>query len=76
MQGIEFEIDKGLTASQVHQPESWLVKLLMRFGVTDETTANFILGGLVGVLFGIMIFLYAGILGGDTNVPPSSLGHY
>ena len=68
MQGIEFETDQtSRVASTSHyvtpKKESMMVRLLAKVGIEDTITANFVLLGIVGLMFGITIFLYAGILG-------------
>lgn len=73
MQGIEFEEDKnyqGLKAQTLSTPaikQGFIMKLLEKAGVSDKSTANFILLGVAAIFFGITIYLYAGILG--ENVP-------
>lgn len=68
MQGIEFEEDKdyqGLKAKTFATPvakQGFIMKQLERMGIADKATANFILLGVAMVLFGVTIFLYAGIL--------------
>ena len=66
MQGIEFETDNTSSSTQknVFTPKtSILVQWLLKFGVKDTTTANYILLGTVGILLGATIFIYAGLLG-------------
>lgn len=71
MQGIEFEDDRtygGLSTKAqipVGKP-SWMLRMLYAMGISDKTTANFILLGVAMVLFGFAIFTYAGILGKST----------
>jgi len=65
MQGIEFETDNASSSKQrtmTTQKTPIMVQLLMKFGVKDTATANYILLGTAGIFLGITIFLYAGIL--------------
>lgn len=68
MQGIEFEEDKdyqGLKAKtfeNVSAKQGSIMKIMERIGFADKSTANLVLLGLVALLFGTAIFLYAGIL--------------
>ncbi len=68
MQGIEFEEDKdhqGLKAKTfetVSVKQGSIMRLMERIGFTDKSTANLVLLGIVALLFGAAIFLYAGIL--------------
>ncbi|MFZ2303539.1 MAG: hypothetical protein WAV98_01970 [Minisyncoccia bacterium] len=69
MQGIEFEEDKdyqGLlrakTLANTTSKQGFIMKFMEKIGFVDKTTANFVLLGLVAILFGITIFLYAEIL--------------
>lgn len=67
MQGIEFETDNASSSPQKNIPTektSAIVELLLRFGVKDTSTANYILLGTAGILLGATIFIYAGLLGG------------
>lgn len=72
MQGIEFEEDKnyqGLKTQTLSTPvakKGFLLKLLEKAGITDKSTANLILLSIAAIFFGITIYLYAGILGGNT----------
>ena len=66
MQGIEFETDNASSSPQKNIPTektSAMVELLLKFGVRDTSTANYILLGTAGILFGTTIFFYAGVLG-------------
>lgn len=69
MQGIEFEEDKNneIIRSEGQQTATVktgpIMKIVLKMGVSDATTANFILLGIVAVLLGITVFLYAGVLG-------------
>lgn len=64
MEGIEFETDQGSTTTYSTTPkQSGMLKLLGKVGINDATTASFILLGITAALFGVAIFLYAGILG-------------
>ena len=59
MQGIEFETDNASSSPQKNIPTektSAMVELLLKFGVRDTSTANYI-------LLGTTIFIYAGLLG-------------
>lgn len=73
MQGIEFEEDKnyqGLKVETLSAPSArggFIIKLLAKVGIEDKSTANIILLGIVAIFFGITIYIYAGVLGG--NVP-------
>ncbi|HBB44191.1 MAG: hypothetical protein UW27_C0011G0017 [Parcubacteria group bacterium GW2011_GWA1_44_13] len=78
MQGIEFEDDKdfqGLKASGLKvgtfevpvAKQGPFLKLLEKAGIDDKATGNFVILGIAAILFGIAMFLYAGILG--ENVP-------
>lgn len=68
MQGIEFEEDKNneIVRSEGQQTATVktgpIMKIVLKMGVSDATTANFILLGIVAVLLGITVFLYAGIM--------------
>jgi hypothetical protein len=65
MQGIEFETDNASSSPQKHIPAektSAMVELLLKFGVKDTAMANYILLGTAGILIGIAVFLYAGVL--------------
>lgn len=68
MQGIEFEEDKdyqGLKAKTIANApakQGFIMKTMERIGFADKSTANLVLLGLVALLFGTAIFLYAGIL--------------
>lgn len=66
MQGIEFETDNASSSSQKNIPTektSAMVELLLKFGVKDTSTANYILLGIAGILIGATIFIYAGLIG-------------
>jgi len=66
MQGIEFETDNASSSLQKNIPTektSAIVGLLLKFGVKDTSTANYILLGIAGILLGATIFIYAGLLG-------------
>lgn len=66
MQGIEFETDNASSSPQKNLPTektSAMVELLLKFGVRDTSTANYILLGTAGILLGTTIFIYAGLLG-------------
>lgn len=66
MQGIEFETDNASSSPQKNIPSqktSAMVELLLKFGVKDTSTANYILLGTAGILLGATIFIYAGLLG-------------
>lgn len=66
MQGIEFETDNTSSSTQKNtttQKTSMLVQWLLKFGVKDTTTANYILLGTAGIFLGATIFIYAGLLG-------------
>lgn len=70
MEGIEFETDQGSTATYSMTPKkSGMLKFLGKFGVEDTTTASFILLSVTAILFGVAIFLYAGILSNGSVVP-------
>lgn len=68
MQGIEFETDKSYTPSSYAQQGApaqqtpTMVRWLMRIGVVDISSANYILLGIAGLFLGVTIFLYAGAL--------------
>lgn len=65
MQGIEFETDNASSSSQKNissEKTSAMVELLLKFGVKDTSTANYILLGIAGIFLGISIFIYAGLL--------------
>mgnify|MGYP001613080673 CR=1 FL=1 len=74
MQGIEFEEDKnyqGLKAqalAPVMEKQGFIMKLVMKTGVTDRATVNLILLAVAAIFFGITIYLYAGILGNNAPV--------
>lgn len=76
MQGIEFEDDKNMSGLSMKAPQapaekqSFMMKLLEKVGIKDKATANFILLAIAVIFFAITIYLYAGILGGNT---PSKL---
>lgn len=67
MEGIQFEEDreysglKGRAVQGSAEKQSFMMWLLEKAGVEDKTTANFALLGVAVVLFGITLFLYAGI---------------
>lgn len=69
MQGIEFEAEKDDTASsssqhrEPFQRSSMMTQWLMRLGIVDVATANYILLGIAGLFFGIAVFIYAGMIG-------------
>lgn len=66
MQGIEFETDNASSSLQKNIPSkktSAMVELLLKFGVKDTSTANYILLGTAGILLGATIFIYAGLIG-------------
>lgn len=73
MQGIEFEENNNLhdelntqTLSTPFAKQGFIIKLLEKTGVTDKSTVNLILLSIAAIFFGITIYLYAGILGGNT----------
>ncbi len=65
MQGMEFETDQINRASQsqysTEKREPTMVRWLIKLGINDPATANFILLGIAGIFIGITIFMYAGI---------------
>lgn len=66
MQGIEFETDSVNSSTQKNIPTEktpTMVQWLLKFGVKDTSTANYILLGTAGILLGATIFIYAGLLG-------------
>ena len=66
MQGIEFETDNTSSSPQKNtstQKTATLGQWLLKFGLKDTTTANYILLGTAGILLGSTIFIYAGLLG-------------
>lgn len=69
MQGIEFDEDKGYQLNTVKPPEqkaeaepSAITRLLFKLGVSDQTSANYILLGVSVVFFSIAIFFYNSVL--------------
>lgn len=71
MQDIEFEVEQngvGTRRDFQNQRQPWMVKFLMGFGITDASTANFVLLGVAAIFFGITIFLSAGVLGDSASL--------
>ncbi len=64
MQGIEFEVDEASSTGvqYTEKKKSTMVGFLARIGVSDATTANIMLLAVAAILFGITIFIYAGVL--------------
>ncbi len=66
MSEVEFETDKTYSASAVgystEKKESTMVRGLIKLGIKDPETANFVLLGIAGLFLGIAIFMYADVL--------------
>ncbi len=71
MQEIEFETDSSSNRVIIEQKEPTMVRWLMKLGVKDKTTANYILLGII-VLSTIVGLMFSGIFSSsqvDSNEP-------
>lgn len=68
MQNIEFEEENSYQIKDVIAKQSFMKSLLSKAGISDPMTANYVLLGIAVVLFGITIFMYAGLLGNEADV--------
>lgn len=65
MQGIEFDEDKGYQLNIIKPPKqkaetepSAITRLLFKLGVSDQTSANYVLLGISVIFFGIAIIFF------------------
>lgn len=78
MQDIEFEVDENhnrlavLNRQSTASKQGPLVKLVMKLGVKDSRTANFVLLGVAIASFGVAIYLYLGVFGITNNKLPAA----
>lgn len=78
MQGIEFETEQSPSSksSQREAKQSFMVRFLMKLGVPDVVTANYILLGIATLFFGIAIFLSRGMFRESQPVMPTPEGQW
>ncbi len=59
---MTFETDDSSTSEETGGGrQSFIMRLIMKMGAKDETTANYILIGLAVVFLMITVYLYAGV---------------
>ncbi len=63
MQGIEFETDNESSRNTGEQKQPTMVRWLLKLGVKDSTTANYILLGIAACAVIIGVVVYMGIPG-------------
>lgn len=68
MQNIEFEEENSYQIKDVIAKQSLMKSILSKVGISDPMTANYVLLGVAVVLFGVTIFMYAGLLGNEADV--------
>jgi len=68
MHDIEFEEENSYQIKNVVVKQSFMKSILSNVGVSDPATANYVLLGVAVALFGITLFMYAGLLGNEADV--------
>ena len=68
MHDIEFEEENSYQIKNVVVKQSFMKSILSNVGVSDPATANYVLLGVAVALFGIALFMYAGLLGNEADV--------
>lgn len=68
MQNIEFEEENSYQIKDVIVKQSFMKSILSKVGISEPMTANYVLLGVAVVLFGVTIFMYAGLLGNKVDV--------
>jgi len=68
MHDIEFEEENSYQIKNVVAKQSFMKSILSKVGISDPMTANYVLLGVAVALFGIALFMYAGLLGNEADV--------